>query len=193
MDFSHSLQSYLITSLPFSESFDNIVALFVFASSSSSTSSSDSDKEIEHLESQSTKDLPPTLPKRKSKHRDKETSNHPYRSKTKSKVYRKQKYSEEDSYKKSKSKSIGKFIPKASGKCFTCGQKGHPRKKCQAKAKSLTNTLISNQTKVSSSTEEPLVNKTNKPETRLHEPKVISNKEVTINDLQKEIKETKSE
>ena len=51
-----------------------------------------------------------------------------------------------DFYKKGKSKSTGKFIPKTSGKCFKCGKRGHFQKKCKAKAKSLINTLITDQT-----------------------------------------------
>ncbi|XP_065617381.1 uncharacterized protein LOC136062357 [Quercus suber] len=231
--------------------------------------------------------LPSILPKRKSKYRGKETSEHFHRKKTKAKYYRKQKYSKDDFYKKGKSKSTGKFIPKASGKCFNCGKKGHLRKKCKAKAKTLINTLISDQagkdeifkllklnhsdsetssskirqiyqsssesSRVSSNTssssneaiacmdsccrnktinvlskqeellldlieqikdpvtkaqkltefKRTLVKETSKPETKLQEPKVDleqiykrftkSKKEVTVNDLQKEIKETKSE
>ena len=51
-----------------------------------------------------------------------------------------------DFYKKGKSKSTGKFIPKTSGKCFKCGKRGHFQKECKAKAKSLINTLITDQT-----------------------------------------------
>ncbi|XP_065623140.1 uncharacterized protein LOC136064801 [Quercus suber] len=89
--------------------------------------------------------LPSILPKRKSKYRGKETSEHSHRNRTKAKYYRKQKYSKDDFYKKGKSKSTGKFIPKASGKCYNCGKKGHFRKECKAKAKTLINTLVSDQ------------------------------------------------
>ena len=89
--------------------------------------------------------LPSILPKRKSKYRGKEPSEHFHRKKTKAKYYRKQKYSKDDFYKKGKSKPTRKFIPKASGKCFNCGKKGHFRKECKAKAKTLINTLVSNQ------------------------------------------------
>ena len=36
-------------------------------------------------------------------------------------------------------------MPKASGKCFNYGKKGHFRKECKAKAKSVINTLVSDQ------------------------------------------------
>ncbi|XP_065624537.1 uncharacterized protein LOC136065363 [Quercus suber] len=90
--------------------------------------------------------LPSVLPKRKSKYRGKESSEKFHRKKTAAKYYRKQKYSKDDFYKKGKSKSTGKPIPKASGKCFNCGKRGHFRKECKAKAKSLINTLVSDQT-----------------------------------------------
>ncbi|KAK7834226.1 pentatricopeptide repeat-containing protein [Quercus suber] len=55
-------------------------------------------------------------------------------------------YSKDDFYKKGKSKSTGKPIPKALGKCFNYGKRGHFRKECKTKAKSLINTLVSDQT-----------------------------------------------
>ena len=51
----------------------------------------------------------------------------------------------DDFCKKGKSKSTGKFIPKASEKCFKCGKRGHFQKECKAKAKSFINTLVSDQ------------------------------------------------
>ena len=36
-------------------------------------------------------------------------------------------------------------IPQASGKCYNCGKKGHFKSECRAKAKSLINTLVSDQ------------------------------------------------
>lgn len=92
--------------------------------------------------------LPSVLPKRKSKYRDKESSENFHRKKTAAKYYRKQKYSKDDFYKKGKSKSTGKPISKASGKCFNCGKRGHFRKECKAKAKSLINTFVSDQTSI---------------------------------------------
>ncbi|XP_030945215.1 uncharacterized protein LOC115969671 [Quercus lobata] len=88
--------------------------------------------------------LPSIIPKRKSKHRGEEPSEKPHKKKTASKHYRKQKFKTDDFYKKGKSK--GKFIPKTSGKCFTCGKKGNFQKECKAKAKTLINTLINDQT-----------------------------------------------
>ena len=92
--------------------------------------------------------LPSVIPKRKSKYRGKEPSEKFHRKRTASKFYRKQKYShfkDNDFYKKGKSKSTGKPIPKALGKCFNCGKRCHFRKECKAKAKSLINTLVSGQ------------------------------------------------
>ena len=89
--------------------------------------------------------LPLIIPKRKSKYRGKEPSEKFHRKRTASKYYRKQKFKTDDFYKKGKSKSTGKFIPKALGKCFNCGKRGHFRKECKAKAKSLINTLVMTQ------------------------------------------------
>ena len=235
--------------------------------------------------------LPSVIPKRKSKFREKGSSERPHIRKTATKYYRKQKFKANDFYKKGKSKSTGKPISKASGKCFNCGKRGHFRKECKQKAKALINTLVSDQTskdeifklleldhtdsesysssndqeihQIYQSSSEPsrassssssgpdvgmackdgccrnktinvlskheelildlieqiedpvikaqrlsefhktLVKETSKPELRIQEPKVDlekicnrftkSKKEVTVNDLQKEIKETKSE
>ena len=92
--------------------------------------------------------LPSVIPKRKSKYRGKEPSERFHRKRTASKYYRKQKYSDfkdNDFYKKGKSKFIGKFIPKASGKCFNYGKRDHFKKECKAKTKSLINTLVNDQ------------------------------------------------
>ncbi|KAL0010978.1 hypothetical protein SO802_006086 [Lithocarpus litseifolius] len=51
--------------------------------------------------------------------------------------------------KQSRSKSTGKHeksMPKALRKCFNCGKRGHFRKECRSKAKSLIDTLVSDQT-----------------------------------------------
>ena len=89
--------------------------------------------------------LPSVVPKRKSKFREKSSSEKPYRKKTSAKYYRKQKFKADDFFKKGQSKSIGKPISKASGKCFNCGKRGHFRTECKQKAKALINTLVSDQ------------------------------------------------
>ena len=81
--------------------------------------------------------LPSVIPKRKSKYRGKESSEKFQRKRTAPKYYRKQKFKDNDFHKKGK--------PKASGKCFNCGKRGHFRKECKAKAKSLIKTLVSDQ------------------------------------------------
>ena len=90
--------------------------------------------------------LPSVIPKRKSKFREKGSFEKPYKRKTAATYYRKQKFKADDFYKKGKSKSTGKPISKASGKCFNCGKRGHFRTKCKQKAKALMNTLVTNQT-----------------------------------------------
>ena len=89
--------------------------------------------------------LPSIIPKRKSKYRGKEPSEKFHKKRTAAKYYRKQKFKTDDFYKKGKSRSIGKFISKASRKCFKCGKRGHFQKECKAMAKSLISTLVSNQ------------------------------------------------
>ena len=86
------------------------------------------------------------IPKRKSKYREKDSSEKFHRKRTASKYYRKQKFKDNKFHKKGKSKSTGKSTPKASGKCFNYGKRGHFRKECRNKAKSLINTLVSDQT-----------------------------------------------
>ena len=86
------------------------------------------------------------IPKRKSKFREKGSSERSHKKKTAAKYYRKQKFKTNDFYKKGKSKSIGNPVSKASGKCFNCGKRGHFRKECKQKAKYLINTLVTDQT-----------------------------------------------
>ena len=90
--------------------------------------------------------LPSVIPKRKFKFREKGSFEKFHRKRTATKYYRKQKFKTDDFYKKGKSKSTGKSRPKASGKCFNYEKRGHFRKECKAKAKSLINTLVSDQT-----------------------------------------------
>ena len=87
--------------------------------------------------------LPSVIPKRKSKFREKDSFERPHRKRIATKYYRKQKFKADNFYKKGKSKSIGKLISKASGKCFNSGKRGHFRKECKQKAKALINTLVS--------------------------------------------------
>ena len=59
---------------------------------------------------------------------------------------RKKEFKTNDFYKKGRSNPNRKFTPKASGTCYKCGRKGHFQKECKTKAKTLINTLISDQT-----------------------------------------------
>ena len=86
--------------------------------------------------------LPSVKPsKKKPKHKGKESFEKPFRKKP-TKYYRKQRYKTDDFYKKGKLKEP---IPQTSSKCYNCGKKGHFKSECRAKAKSLINTLISDQ------------------------------------------------
>ena len=164
------------------------------ASSSSSRTSSDSDKEIEKLENQFQNSQSLATPPKKiwvSKFRGKESSETFHRKRIAAKYYRKQKFKSDDFYKKGKSKSTSKPVSKASGKCFKCGKRGHLRTKCESKARILTNTIVCQDPyEDSANTPKPEVQK---PEVN---PRILSTKpkkKVTVNDLQKEIKDTKSE
>ena len=90
--------------------------------------------------------LPSIISKKKSKHRGEEPSEKSHRKKSTSKHYRKQKFKTDDFYKKGRPNPTRKFTPKASGTCFKCGKQGHFQRECKAKAKTLINTLISDQT-----------------------------------------------
>ena len=111
------------------------------SSSNSSKPSSEDEKEKNPLDDQ-LQDTPPILPRKQiSKYRGKETSKDFQRKKTISRQYRKQKFKNNDFYKKVNPKSIENLKPKAKGKCFSCGKKGHFKKECPSK--SPTNSLIS--------------------------------------------------
>ena len=58
-----------------------------------------------------------------SKYRGKETSKDFHRKRTVSRQYRKEKFKNNDFYKKGNSNSIENLKPKAKGKCFKCGKK----------------------------------------------------------------------
>ena len=78
--------------------------------------------------------------------------------------------------------------PKPKGKCFKCGKRGHLRTKCENKDRTLNNPIVCNEP---TSTSKPKIQAPQVvvPEAKSTKPK----KEVTVNDLQKEIKETRSE
>ena len=120
----------------------NVLEAHIFSSSSSRPSSED-EKEKDQLDDQ-LQDSSPILPKKRiSKYRGKETSKDFHRKKIVSRQYRKQKFKNDDFYKKGNSKSIENLKPKVKGKCFNCGIKGHFKKECPGKTKSPTNFLIS--------------------------------------------------
>ncbi|KAL0008661.1 hypothetical protein SO802_010163 [Lithocarpus litseifolius] len=90
--------------------------------------------------------LPPIAPsKRKTR---KESPEKPHKRRT-SKYYKRKEYNnskDNDFYKKGKSSRSKEKASEASEKCFRCGKEGHFSKECRSKAKSLINTLISDQT-----------------------------------------------
>ena len=169
-----------VISSPKTTKSSRLVALDVHtASSNSSRASSNSEKEIEKLRNQFQDSQSQATPPKKiwvSKFRGKESSETFHRKRIASKFYRMQKLKNADgSYKQKQSPT-----PKASGKCFKCGKRGHLRTKCENKERILTNLV---------STPKPEVQKPKvDPKVKSTKPK----KAVTVNDLQKEIKDTKS-
>ena len=118
-----------------------------------------------------------------SKYKGKESSKVFHRKRISSKYYRKQRLKNADDFYKKDQTST----PRASGKCFRCGKRGHFRTKCNSKTRNLTNTIDSKPHKDLDSTSAPKVQISK--DDQITKPKI----DVTINDLQKEIKETKSE
>ena len=115
-----------------------------------------------------------------SKFRGKESSKIFHRKRTHAKYYRMQKHKNADGSYKTKQK------PRPKGKCFKCGKRGHLRTKCESKNGTLTN--VDNEPV---STFEPRIQAPQEdvPKAKSTKPK----KDITVNDLQKEIKETYSE
>ena len=114
-----------VTPSPDTTSSSRLVVLDVhIASSSSSRASSDSENEIKRLRNQGQGSLSQATPPKKiwvSKFRGKESSEAFHRKRIASKYYRTQKLKNAyGSYKKKQSPT-----PKASGKCFKCGKRGH--------------------------------------------------------------------
>ena len=98
------------------------------------------------------------------------------------------------------SKAYKKAKPNKPSKCYGCGKRGHYKKSCEAKTSNL---KIGNPEPQEPSPTQPLVQEISNPRTRTQQPKVnlepIYNrfiqpkKEVKIDDLQRETKETGSD
>ena len=98
------------------------------SSSSPNEPSSESEKEKEPLDDQ-LGDTPPLPPKKWiSKYRGNPAFKDFHRKKIASKEYRRQKFKNNDFYKKGNPNPIENLKPKAKGKCFKCGKKGHFKK-----------------------------------------------------------------
>ena len=108
---------------------------------------------------------------------------------------------------KEQAEKISSPVPKAPKKkpnkpqkCYRCGKRDHNRKDCKART---LHQMIGNPEPQEPSITQPLVQETSNPRTKTQQPnvdlepiydKIIQpKKEVTVNDLQKETKETRSE
>ena len=90
--------------------------------------------------------------------------------------------------------------PNKPQKCYGCGKRGHYKKSCETKTSNL---KVGNPEPQEPSTAQPLVQETSNPRTKTQQPKVDlepiydkpiqPKKEVKIDDLQRETKETRNE
>ena len=98
------------------------------------------------------------------------------------------------------SKAYKKAKPNKPSKCYGCGKRGHYRRNCEAKT---SHPKIGNPEPQEPSTTQPLAQETSNPRTKMQQPQVDleptynkdiqPKKEVKIDDLQRETKETRSE
>ena len=96
------------------------------------------------------------------------------------------------------SKACKEAKPNKPQKCYGCGKRGHYRRSCEDKTSHL---KIGNPETQEPSPTQPLVQETSNPRTKTQQPKVEPiydrfvhpKKEVKIDDLQRETKETRNE
>ena len=98
------------------------------------------------------------------------------------------------------SKAYKKAKPNKPSKCYGCGKRGHYKRSCEAKTSNL---KIDSPEPQEPSTTQPLVQKTSNPRTKTQQSKedlepiydrfIQPKREVKVDDLQRETKETRSE